>query len=101
MFDNRCTTCITYGVVCTYFESSKVWAFFVSASSGCLTDRTSETHIPKVSDPLIYSRQCGSHEAASSYVRELENRLAQVEKLIREVCFDIFCLGLAFRLNFK
>ena len=30
MLDNRCTVCITYGVECTYQETSKVWEFLLS-----------------------------------------------------------------------
>jgi len=40
-------------------------------------------------------------QAAASYVRELENRLAQVERVIREVRFDTTRLTLAHRLNSK
>ena len=99
MLDNRCTTCITYGVVCTYFESSNVWPFFVSASPGYLTNRTTETHIQEVRDPSIYSRPHGPSSGVTSYVRELENRLAQVERLIREVCSDVAYLTLVCRLR--
>jgi len=50
MLDNRCTTCITYGVECAYLESSKVWASSVSVSPRYLINHTAENHIPRVSD---------------------------------------------------
>ena len=40
-------------------------------------------------------------QLAASYVRELENRLAQVERLIREVRFDTLLLVLTDGLNTK
>ena len=46
MLDNRCTTCITYGVECVYLESSKVRAIFAFAPSRYLINHAAENYIP-------------------------------------------------------
>lgn len=90
MLDNRCTTCITYGAVCSYLESSKVRTrvFAPAPSQRLITNRTLiETHIANVRDPSIYLPRRSRLTPVSRYVRELENRLVQVERLVREVRF--------------
>ena len=61
---------------------------------------TTETYIPKVRNPSDLFHLIDPH-LVSSYVRELENRLAQLERLVREVYYDTILFLCGSRLNSK
>lgn len=83
---NRCSSCSTYNLECTYLEAPKV-----STAAYLLRDHLLTHHAQKRNSPEAWvafyapRRESADIQDPCSYVKNLEHRLEQMEKLLHTV----------------